>query len=206
MASWTIAPLYGVWGSSGSDVFAVGGGGTILHYNGFIWSSMASGTTNGLRDVWGSSESDVFAVGEGGTILHYGGEGCPVKTVLGKSNPDLYKLRAFRNEIVLKTEEGNQYTALYYKHGLELSDIFAHHEELKKNANLFIQSIMPAIENLLAQRTVVIDEDTVQQSIELIDALTSQASPALAKDLSLFQQDIQNGVIFKTLKVKIQKY
>jgi hypothetical protein len=27
-------PLSGVWGSSGSDVFAVGAGGTILHYNG----------------------------------------------------------------------------------------------------------------------------------------------------------------------------
>jgi hypothetical protein len=26
--------LYGVWGSSGSDVFAVGYGGTILHYSG----------------------------------------------------------------------------------------------------------------------------------------------------------------------------
>jgi hypothetical protein len=32
MSGGTAAPLYGVWGSSGSDLFAVGEGGTILHY------------------------------------------------------------------------------------------------------------------------------------------------------------------------------
>ena len=64
MTSGTTYHLYGVWGSSGSDVFAVGGNGTILHYNGSAWSSMTSGTTNNLLGVWGSSGSDVFAVGE----------------------------------------------------------------------------------------------------------------------------------------------
>jgi hypothetical protein len=67
--------LLGVWGSSGSDVFAVGGSGTILHYDGSSWSSMSSGTSNHLGGVWGSSGSDVFAVGEGGTVLHYSGDG-----------------------------------------------------------------------------------------------------------------------------------
>ncbi|MEW6141578.1 MAG: C1 family peptidase [Chloroflexota bacterium] len=66
-------PLRGVWGSSSSDVFAVGDGGTILHYNGNAWSTMTSGTTGYLNGVWGSSASDVFAVGETGTILHYNG-------------------------------------------------------------------------------------------------------------------------------------
>ena len=65
--------LYGVWGSSGSDVFAVGNSGTILHYDGTSWSAMASGTTIQLNGVWGCSETDVFAVGANGTILHYDG-------------------------------------------------------------------------------------------------------------------------------------
>ena len=66
-------PLLGIWGSSGSDVFAVGEGGTILHYDGTSWSSMNSGSANRLIDIWGSSGSDVFAVGVWGTILHYEG-------------------------------------------------------------------------------------------------------------------------------------
>jgi hypothetical protein len=78
MTSGTTNPLLSVWGSSGSDVFAVGAKGTILHYNGSTWSSMVSGTTSDLLCVWGSSGSDVFAVGYDtnnytGTILHYNG-------------------------------------------------------------------------------------------------------------------------------------
>ena len=40
MDSGTTDTLWGVWGSSGSDVFAVGDNGTILHYNGSTWSPM----------------------------------------------------------------------------------------------------------------------------------------------------------------------
>jgi hypothetical protein len=32
--------LYGVWGSSSSDVFAVGFKGTILHYDGKAWGTI----------------------------------------------------------------------------------------------------------------------------------------------------------------------
>ncbi len=67
-------PLSGVWGSSGSNVFAVGDLGTILHSNGSSWSAMSSGAGNNLSGVWGSSGSNVFAVGDWGTILHYGNE------------------------------------------------------------------------------------------------------------------------------------
>jgi len=65
--------LYGVWGISPSDVFAVGYSGIILHYDGGSWNYMTSRISNQLNDVWGSSSSDVFAVGASGTILHYNG-------------------------------------------------------------------------------------------------------------------------------------
>lgn len=76
--------LESVWGSSSSDVFAVGVDGIILHYDGSAWSVMNSGTSDELYGVWGSSSTDVFAVGAYGymgqllygTILHYkGGDG-----------------------------------------------------------------------------------------------------------------------------------
>ena len=73
MTSGTTKTLNSIWGSSGNDVFAVGEGGTILHYNGSAWSPMASGTTENLKGIWGSSGSDVFAVGANGVILHYNG-------------------------------------------------------------------------------------------------------------------------------------
>jgi len=71
-SSGTQQMLFGVWASSGADVWAVGGANRIiLHYNGFTWSTVYSGTTspNFLYGIWGSSSSDVWAIG-GGTILH----------------------------------------------------------------------------------------------------------------------------------------
>jgi len=65
--------LYGLWGSSSHDVFAVGADGEIVHYDGTAWSHMDSGVTSSLYDLWGSSSTDVFAVGRLGTILHYDG-------------------------------------------------------------------------------------------------------------------------------------
>ncbi len=67
--------LYGVWGTSNSNMFAVGARNTIFHYDGNSWSTMDNGTqyTGTLFDVWGNSGSDVFAVGAGGIILHYDG-------------------------------------------------------------------------------------------------------------------------------------
>src|SRR3989442_14596606 len=70
--SGTTLDFEGVWGSGGTDVFAVGQGGTILHYDGTSWSAQPSGTTENVLRVWGSGVTDVCAVGFGGTILHYG--------------------------------------------------------------------------------------------------------------------------------------
>jgi hypothetical protein len=58
--------LLEVWGTSGSDVFAVGHD-AILHYDGKAWIKIVD--REGL-DVWGSSSTDVFVVASGGTILH----------------------------------------------------------------------------------------------------------------------------------------
>ncbi|OQY49064.1 MAG: hypothetical protein B6240_03955 [Desulfobacteraceae bacterium 4572_87] len=69
MTSGAIDSLYGIWGSSVSDVFAVGYSGTIFHYDGISWSPMTSGATNSLYGIWGSG-SYFFAVGDSGTIFH----------------------------------------------------------------------------------------------------------------------------------------
>ena len=83
-ASGTTASLHTVWGSAANDVFAVGNGGTILHYNGIAWSAMTSGTTENLSGVWGFAPNDVYAVGYTLTILHYNGTAW---TVMPASNP-----------------------------------------------------------------------------------------------------------------------
>jgi hypothetical protein len=91
--------LNGIWGSSSSNIFAIGDMGTILHYNGTSWSTMNSGTNNDIYGVWGSSSTDVFAVGASGTILHYNGTSWStmqsnatddIHCVWGSSSTDVY--------------------------------------------------------------------------------------------------------------------
>src|SRR4051812_35318310 len=78
-ATWTMVPsgttlpLDGVGGTSPSDVWAVGDGGTIIHFNGSGWAASASGTANTLYAVWAASSADAWAVGANSTLLHYNG-------------------------------------------------------------------------------------------------------------------------------------
>lgn len=69
MTSNTTATLYGVWGTSATNVYAVGASGTIMHYDGTTWTAESSGTTGKLNAVWGLGETNIYAVGEQ-ALLH----------------------------------------------------------------------------------------------------------------------------------------
>jgi len=115
MDSGTESDFYSVWGSSGTDVFAVGqddstNNSIIVHYDGSSWSTMDGGTISDTRlyGVWGSSGTDVFAVGlnsnninnyNNSIIVHYDGSSWsemergtyrPLYSVWGSSGTDVF--------------------------------------------------------------------------------------------------------------------
>jgi hypothetical protein len=57
-------PLYGITGTSASDVFTVGDLGVIAHSSGGAFADMALPEPGSLYSLWGSSASDVWAVGD----------------------------------------------------------------------------------------------------------------------------------------------
>jgi hypothetical protein len=70
--------LHSSWGTSYNDMYAVGDGGTILHFDGGSWTKMASGTTGDLHSIWGTSDQNIWAAGYNDTkgtvtIVHYHG-------------------------------------------------------------------------------------------------------------------------------------
>jgi hypothetical protein len=129
---------------------------------------------------------------------------CCATKVMGEGNNNLNTLRAFRNRILIKTIVGYNYVYLYNKHSQELTDIFMQDEELQQRANMLIIRLMPAVISLLATGKTSMSEELVQGSIELIDELKAQASPALEKDLSRLMMDIHSGVILNTFNVGIK--
>ncbi len=67
------ASLTGVWGTAGTNLYAVGAGGAIHRYNGTAWSTMSSGVTIDLAGIWGSSANDIYAYGGGNALPHFDG-------------------------------------------------------------------------------------------------------------------------------------
>ena len=92
----TTAQLHGIWGSSPTQIFAVGAAGTVLEFDGSSWTSLASGVSDKtLWDAWGSSPSDVYAAS--GPLVHYDGGSWSAGSaptnlfgVWGSSSSDVY--------------------------------------------------------------------------------------------------------------------
>jgi len=73
----------GIWGTSTTNIFVVGGKGlgygqyegVVIHFNGTKWASMTlPAKTPMLYGVSGSGPHDVFAVGDKGAVLHFDGK------------------------------------------------------------------------------------------------------------------------------------
>jgi len=43
-----------IWGMSNNDLYVVGNGGSIAHYQNGSWSKIESGTTSDIKDIWGN--------------------------------------------------------------------------------------------------------------------------------------------------------
>jgi hypothetical protein len=108
-----------VWGTTdGANIYAVGHGGTILHFNGANWSALYSGTIENLFGIWGSGANEFYVVGSKGTILRKDGLAWPLMTsattqdlsdVWG-SAPDL--VFAVGNGGTILSYDGHSWTAM----------------------------------------------------------------------------------------------
>lgn len=66
--------VFGLWGSSPTNVVAVGSGGQVWRHDiGGVWSLEPSGTLADLRAVSGRNAFDIYAVGDSARVIHYDG-------------------------------------------------------------------------------------------------------------------------------------
>ncbi len=141
--------LYGVWGSSEQNVYAVGEYGckkntlmlcqsgthtNIIHTTGwkegYDWTAVETGSTETLYGIWGSAADDIFAVGEFGTILHYDGTswstmdsptGNNLNAVWGSAAGDVY---AVGNSGTILHHDGSSWAAMPSSTGSDLNSVW----------------------------------------------------------------------------------
>jgi hypothetical protein len=92
--------LYGVWGTSATNVYAVGQTGQIIHYDGdgdddgvsdTRWDApMVTPAAFDLYAIWGAGASNIYAVGQGGTVLNFGGANWTDLSVVVPGGADIY--------------------------------------------------------------------------------------------------------------------
>ncbi|KPA16408.1 hypothetical protein MHK_003370, partial [Candidatus Magnetomorum sp. HK-1] len=64
--------LEDIWGRSANDIYAVGNGGAIFHYNGIAWSKVVTTYDDDFNAIWGDVGM-VYVVGNNGVVLQYNG-------------------------------------------------------------------------------------------------------------------------------------
>ena len=69
----TLNALRDVWNFSTTSMIACGDYGTILSYNGKLWTAQVSDTDSHLNSIWAASATAAWAVGHNGTILKWDG-------------------------------------------------------------------------------------------------------------------------------------
>ncbi|MFT3713231.1 MAG: carboxypeptidase regulatory-like domain-containing protein [Archangium sp.] len=72
--------LYDSYTASTNAVYAVGGGGVVIKWDGSSWASMTSATGQTLNGVWGTSATNVYAVGYSGVVQRYNGTSWATQT------------------------------------------------------------------------------------------------------------------------------
>ena len=66
--------IYDIWGTGHANVYAVGNGAALLHYDGQEWTQETIPVTSGtFRGIWGSGPDNIYVVGDKGLILHWNG-------------------------------------------------------------------------------------------------------------------------------------
>ena len=101
-----------MFGTSENDVFGVGSGGSIVHFDGAVWQAMDSGTEETLVGVWASGPDDVYAVGDHETVLYYDGStwselfGSGLVDYLGVTGFDGEQIVALRDDGAVTFSDG----------------------------------------------------------------------------------------------------
>ena len=128
---------------------------------------------------------------------------CPAKTALGEQAQELQPLRAFRDGVMKRSDQGSAYAEMYYRNAVEISSLLEAHPELKEETQRLIVQLLPIVQALLAQRETMIDAGNVTQAAALLDNLSALGSPSLKADLVLLKKEMQSGRLFDEFHISV---
>lgn len=147
----------------------------------YHWKVVARDSHGGMT----SSSIWHFATGKNATSL------CPA-FAMALDFGELSLLRQLRDHVLTKDVARRNYIHLYYHYSLELFLIMIIHDELGEKTREVFKKFVPAIRSVLDGRDTFVTVEMMGDVKELIETISTYASPPLKAVLHLIGADISN--------------
>ena len=121
-----------------------------------------------------------------------------------KKEVNLVLLRAFRDEILLHTEIGRNYTVTLYNNSLEIVILLLQEPSLAAQTKEVINEFLISVESLFYNDRMEIRRDTIVKFQSLLDHAETKASPELKAAIKKLKKDIREEKVFTQLGINIQ--
>ncbi len=132
--------LNDIWGSSATDVFIVGGYGTIFYYTAPDVSTTTVPATSTTTTVPGGATTTVPV-----NTTTTDGEPCPSELIYGEHSEEAELLRYVRDTILSHTPEGREIIRLYYQWSPVIVKAMEGDEKLKEEAKEVLDGVLEMI-------------------------------------------------------------
>jgi len=129
---------------------------------------------------------------------------CPL---FAASDGDMNKvtvLRQFRDKVLGNTKAGRQFTRLYYKHALEMTEILLRNPELAAQSKELLHEVLPQVQSAVSGKKMMISPSLTKQIDTLLVQISSTASPNLQRDITKFRKEFKQGTVYKKVGIRAQ--
>ena len=131
---------------------------------------------------------------------------CPAIMALENNSQQLSILRLFRDDVLSKTDRGQQYVELYYTYGQEISQLLDSDKGLKMQAASVLMEALPLFNRLLAGSTnVELPEHLARAAKDVADGIGARAGADLRIALDSVIADLHDAAALKQLGLKRQE-
>jgi len=117
---------------------------------------------------------------------------------------NLSVLRAFRDEILLKNDQGMEYVSLLYGNSIEIVMLLLQDSALQDRVRETVDELLPHIESLLAGDKTSLSGEQIARIESLLNYCDTKAlSPRLKKAVKKVRKDLSEGVLLKQFGISV---
>jgi hypothetical protein len=115
---------------------------------------------------------------------------CPA-TLLLQDQTALNLLRLFRDTVLAKSDQGQSYIDLYYRHAAEVTSLLNSDEELKQEAASLLKALLPSVKVMMKGKALYLGKDNGRKVEEVLNLCSAKASPGLKGALETIKKNLK---------------